>query len=71
MWKLKGCPKCEGDLFLEKDHAGWYEKCLQCGYNRDMQVMVEVKEQAPAPKNGAPLRGENGRTAMRARVAAR
>jgi predicted nucleic-acid-binding Zn-ribbon protein len=50
MWKLKGCPKCQGDVFLEKDASGWYERCLQCGYNRDMAVVVEVKQQPSGKK---------------------
>jgi predicted nucleic acid-binding Zn-ribbon protein len=29
--KLKGCKKCGGDLFLEKDVDGSYVSCLQCG----------------------------------------
>ena len=50
MWRLKGCPKCNGDVFLEKDIDGWYERCLQCGYNRDMIALVEIKEQVPGRK---------------------
>jgi hypothetical protein len=30
-WLLKSCPKCSGDLFIEKDLHGWYRECLQCG----------------------------------------
>jgi hypothetical protein len=29
--KLKGCKRCSGDLFLEKDVDGVYVSCLQCG----------------------------------------
>ena len=50
MWKLRGCPKCGGDVFLEKDTSGWYERCLQCGYNRDMGVVFEVKPQSSGKK---------------------
>ncbi len=50
MWKLKGCPKCNGDIFLEKDVSGWYERCLQCGYNRDMLSVVEVRELSSGKK---------------------
>ena len=32
---LKGCPKCEGDLYLRKDAFGPYRSCLQCGYQDD------------------------------------
>ena len=50
MWRLKGCPKCHGDVFLEKDINGWYERCLQCGYNRDTIPLVEIKEQVSGRK---------------------
>jgi DNA-directed RNA polymerase subunit M/transcription elongation factor TFIIS len=34
--KFKGCRRCGGDLFLERDTDGSYVSCLQCGavYNR-------------------------------------
>ncbi|MCX6013180.1 MAG: hypothetical protein NTV30_07190 [Chloroflexi bacterium] len=35
-WKFKACPKCKGDMFIEKDMFGWYEQCLQCGYLHDL-----------------------------------
>ncbi|MFC1944364.1 hypothetical protein ACFLX5_02565 [Chloroflexota bacterium] len=44
MLKLKGCPRCEGDLFLEEDFDGWYEECLQCGYLHDLEDMEEFLE---------------------------
>jgi DNA-directed RNA polymerase subunit RPC12/RpoP len=28
--KLKGCRRCGGDLFLERDAEGVYISCLQC-----------------------------------------
>ncbi|HEY8491460.1 MAG TPA: hypothetical protein VIO14_10765 [Dehalococcoidia bacterium] len=32
MLRLKGCPRCRGDLFLDRDplDAAW--RCLQCGH---------------------------------------
>jgi hypothetical protein len=44
MWKLRNCPRCQGDLFLDKDLYGWYEQCLQCGYRREMRAIAEVKK---------------------------
>lgn len=32
-WKLKGCPRCSGDLNIIGDYLGYYEDCLQCGYH--------------------------------------
>ena len=45
MLRLKGCPRCKGDIVLDKDHYGWYEHCLQCGYLRDLESKVEAQEQ--------------------------
>lgn len=53
MLRLKCCPKCGGDVALDKDHYGWYEQCLQCGYLRDLEVIVQVGQQ-PASEQPAP-----------------
>jgi hypothetical protein len=46
LW-LNSCPRCKGDILLDnKDQYGWYEQCLQCGYLRDLQTLVQV-EQGP------------------------
>lgn len=39
----KRCPKCGGNVYLDRDYHGWYEQCLQCGYIRNLQSIVEVK----------------------------
>ena len=31
-WKLKDCPRCGGDIFMDIDDNGWLGHCLQCGY---------------------------------------
>ena len=41
MIKLKACPKCHGDLYLEKDQYGRFLSCLQCGY------LMELLEKLP------------------------
>ena len=47
MLKLKGCPRCKrGDIGVDRDHHGWYEYCIQCGYMRDFVSMVESGQQA-------------------------
>ena len=33
-----------------KDEYGWYEQCLQCGYLRDLEVIVQAKQQPAAEK---------------------
>ena len=31
MFRFNGCPKCKGDLFLDRDSYGPYLSCVQCG----------------------------------------
>ena len=45
-WRLKSCPRCKGDLFLERDIYGWYEQCLQCGHMKDLDPIYEAKLKA-------------------------
>ena len=44
MWKLKGCPRCGGDVFIDRDLQDWYEQCLQCGYRSELESIVEVQQ---------------------------
>jgi DNA-directed RNA polymerase subunit M/transcription elongation factor TFIIS len=40
---IRRCPKCGGNLYLEKDFNGWYEQCLQCAYTKDLKIVYENK----------------------------
>jgi len=51
MWKFKKCPRCGGDILLDRDQYSWYEQCLQCGYERDLESIGEFEEQ-PVKKGG-------------------
>jgi len=42
----KRCPKCGGSLYLDKDHYGWYEQCLQCSFTRDLRVVYNNEKEA-------------------------
>jgi len=44
MWKLKSCPRCRGDIFIDKELDGWHEQCLQCGYVRNIPNTVNVHQ---------------------------
>jgi ssDNA-binding Zn-finger/Zn-ribbon topoisomerase 1 len=37
------CPKCGGNLYLDRDYNGWYEQCLQCAYMKDLAVVYQDK----------------------------
>jgi ssDNA-binding Zn-finger/Zn-ribbon topoisomerase 1 len=38
------CPKCGGNLYMDKDYHGWYEQCLQCAFTRNLKVIYEDKK---------------------------
>jgi len=44
----KRCPKCGGNIFLDKDLYGWYEQCLQCSHTSYLDTVVEVRERTDA-----------------------
>ncbi len=44
-WKLKGCPRCNGDLMAEWIEYNWYESCLQCGYQQELKNITELQKQ--------------------------
>ena len=50
MWRLKSCPRCKGDMLVDRDHGDWYECCLQCGYRHELTEIMEVRLQAKIGK---------------------
>jgi len=40
-WKLSGCPRCGGSLFVDRDMDSWYEQCINCSYRNEQKVSVE------------------------------
>ena len=38
------CPKCGGNIFLDGDLYGWFEKCLQCGRTWYLDNVIEVRD---------------------------
>ncbi len=45
-WKFKSCPRCDGDIFIDRDLYGWFEQCLQCGYAHYLMKTVQASQQA-------------------------
>ncbi len=63
MWILKGCPRCKGDMLVDRDFNGWYQSCLQCGYYGDLENTIKTIEQHPERKTtGDSLRGHGHRS---------
>lgn len=46
------CPKCQGDLALNRDSYGSFFSCLQCGLMRDVEnepkAVVKTRPAVPA-----------------------
>lgn len=41
--KLQKCPKCNGNVYVDRDEYGWFVECIFCGYMRDL-VRLAVKK---------------------------
>jgi len=54
MWRLKICPRCSGDMFIDRDFYGWYEKCPQCSYCCELRALVRLDE-GPTIKDSKPI----------------
>ncbi|MFH0941687.1 MAG: hypothetical protein V1823_01505 [Chloroflexota bacterium] len=51
--RLKGCPKCRGDVRIDRDEYGWFEQCIQCGHTHDPEAI------AVHPRKEHPQKSEN------------
>ena len=54
MFKLRGCPKCHGDLYNGEDVYGSYLICVQCGR---YYVAGEASNGAEGREAAAPTAG--------------
>jgi len=50
-WKFRSCPRCDGDMIVDRDQYGWYEDCIQCGYMGDLVDIVELEQQQACGEN--------------------
>lgn len=55
MLRFKVCPRCKGDVLLERDQYGWYELCLQCGYLVDLKSLSRWGKNRLSRKIGGSL----------------
>ncbi len=54
MFWFKLCPRCNGDLFEDRDQYGSYITCMQCGFSKDVptdqkSTLVVSSEPVPVP----------------------
>lgn len=51
--RLKSCPKCGGDVRVDRDEYGWFEQCIQCGHTHDLEPISII------PRKNHPQKSEN------------
>ena len=44
----RSCPKCGGNIIIDRDYHGWYEQCLQCSFMKDLKVIYQEKADSTA-----------------------
>ncbi len=49
-WKLKSCPRCGGDVYLDRDLNNWYEQCLQCSFRQELKKISQYKKLNKLPE---------------------
>lgn len=54
MWRLKSCPRCGGDTYIDKDEYSWHERCLQCGYDANLKE-IDVKRDLAEKEDRKPI----------------
>ena len=52
MMLLKGCPRCRGDLRINRDMYGEYKQCVQCGFMEDMEPVTNHSSSADVVVSG-------------------
>lgn len=53
MWNMKKCPRCRGDVYIDEDLDTCYQKCLQCGYERELERVAVVRSNSRIEKEKA------------------
>jgi hypothetical protein len=60
--RIGSCPRCKkGEVFIDRDHYGWYECCLQCGYSRDLPDIAPAAAAGRESTEAAAVKTREGR----------
>jgi len=41
-WKIRGCPRCGGSFFVDRDIDGWYKQCINCSYRNELKALAAL-----------------------------
>jgi hypothetical protein len=39
MLSWQSCPKCKGNIYIDRDVYGWFVECLMCGFSHDLEEL--------------------------------
>ena len=56
-WRPKSCPRCGGDIFIDRGLDNWYEQCLQCSYRVELKTLDGFEEQVSTGETSSKKRG--------------
>lgn len=50
MFLLKACPRCRGDIYVDRDSYGSFLHCMQCGYIKDLEESSKIRVRVNIPQ---------------------
>jgi len=50
MFFFKACPKCQGDMYVDRDRYGAFVECLQCGLLKDVKRSESTVSYTTSPE---------------------
>ena len=56
-WKNRGCTRCGGTTYVEKEENILYEKCLMCSQKIEIRNKVNTTSHLEKDKEPAPTQG--------------
>jgi len=66
-WKLKCCPRCGGDVFLDAEENDWFAHCLQCGFSGIKKPLEPAELALPVGRPMRTSRHDRGLKPVRSR----
>lgn len=69
MVMFKACPRCNGDMHVNRDVYGEYRECLMCGFMADVPTPSTLGIKMAGAKKKETKRGSRTRTAAEVRAA--
>ena len=62
MLRQKSCPRCNSPVWIDRDEYGWYEQCFMCGYQHDLESVVEIKKHDSTHNSGQKEKASRARS---------